>query len=113
MNLAQRRNEECSSLRALRKALDVVALQQVNVHIHANQITDLRVSAGREPSGLADRGMIGEVLSPFRVHDTANRFRSEEHTSELQSLMRISYDVFCLKKKTNTTTVTTTSQSQH
>src|SRR3546814_8556540 len=28
--------------------------------------------------------------------------RSEEHTSELQSLMRISYDVFCLKKKTQT-----------
>src|SRR3546814_9450619 len=28
--------------------------------------------------------------------------RSEEHTSELQSLMRISYDVFCLKKKKNT-----------
>src|SRR3546814_3580770 len=35
--------------------------------------------------------------------------RSEEHTSELQSLMRISYAVFCLKKKTiNTTTGTTT-----
>src|SRR3546814_8463632 len=31
------------------------------------------------------------------------RMRSEEHTSELQSLMRISYAVFCLKKKTNTT----------
>src|SRR3546814_9735388 len=30
-------------------------------------------------------------------------FRSEEHTSELQSLMRISYAVFCLKKKKNTT----------
>src|SRR3546814_9170517 len=29
----------------------------------------------------------------------ARRFRSEEHTSELQSLMRISYAVFCLKKK--------------
>src|SRR3546814_8155318 len=29
--------------------------------------------------------------------------RSEEHTSELQSLMRISYAVFCLKKKTNYT----------
>src|SRR3546814_3300184 len=28
-----------------------------------------------------------------------NTLRSEEHTSELQSLMRISYDVFCLKKK--------------
>src|SRR3546814_3927700 len=34
--------------------------------------------------------------------DDAGR-RSEEHTSELQSLMRISYAVFCLKKKTQTT----------
>src|SRR3546814_5118724 len=32
--------------------------------------------------------------------------RSEEHTSELQSLMRISYAVFCLKKKTNNTKTT-------
>src|SRR3546814_7059878 len=32
----------------------------------------------------------------------AGIFRSEEHTSELQSLMRISYAVFCLKKKTVT-----------
>src|SRR3546814_1843694 len=32
---------------------------------------------------------------------TPNHRRSEEHTSELQSLMRISYAVFCLKKKTN------------
>src|SRR3546814_2855011 len=34
----------------------------------------------------------------FRA-DFEKRFRSEEHTSELQSLMRISYAVFCLKKK--------------
>src|SRR3546814_5282140 len=33
--------------------------------------------------------------------------RSEEHTSELQSLMRISYAVFCLKKKNNTQLITT------
>src|SRR3546814_2664002 len=33
--------------------------------------------------------------------------RSEEHTSELQSLMRISYAVFCLKKKTNHHTIHT------
>src|SRR3546814_2197807 len=33
-------------------------------------------------------------------------FRSEEHTSELQSLMRISYAVFCLKKKTNNNIIT-------
>src|SRR3546814_7605682 len=32
-------------------------------------------------------------------NDTRVRVRSEEHTSELQSLMRISYAVFCLKKK--------------
>src|SRR3546814_5464696 len=35
---------------------------------------------------------------PFR-HQVAIPGRSEEHTSELQSLMRISYAVFCLKKK--------------
>src|SRR3546814_10859313 len=33
------------------------------------------------------------------LHTAQNDGRSEEHTSELQSLMRISYDVFCLKKK--------------
>src|SRR3546814_7558824 len=36
------------------------------------------------------------------------RFRSEEHTSELQSLMRISYAVFCLKKKKKNKTKTNT-----
>src|SRR3546814_8326896 len=36
----------------------------------------------------------------------AARDRSEEHTSELQSLMRISYAVFCLKKKNNKQTST-------
>src|SRR3546814_7889779 len=34
------------------------------------------------------------------------RFRSEEHTSELQSLMRISYAVFCLQKKIHITNTT-------
>src|SRR3546814_10255642 len=34
--------------------------------------------------------------------DARSHERSEEHTSELQSLMRISYAVFCLKKKTTT-----------
>src|SRR3546814_9806719 len=38
----------------------------------------------------AEHGLIGRISIPFR---------SEEHTSELQSLMRISYAVFCLKKK--------------
>src|SRR3546814_3019072 len=38
--------------------------------------------------------------------------RSEEHTSELQSLMRISYAVFCLKTKTNTHILTTRAKKQ-
>src|SRR3546814_6234441 len=50
---------------------------------------------------------------PFRTnhqhHDHDQR--SEEHTSELQSLMRISYAVFCLKKKTKTTTKPTHNNS--
>src|SRR3546814_7886793 len=39
--------------------------------------------------------------SPHRFPSRAPCMRSEEHTSELQSLMRISYAVFCLKKKTD------------
>src|SRR3546814_6970389 len=45
----------------------------------------------------------GEKLTEFETVSTYNNYyefgRSEEHTSELQSLMRISYAVFCLKKK--------------
>src|SRR3546814_8925196 len=43
------------------------------------------------------------ALGVEKMHDsTRSGSRSEEHTSELQSLMRISYAVFCLKKKTTT-----------
>src|SRR3546814_4374458 len=40
------------------------------------------------------------ALSPDIFEHAVKGFRSEEHTSELQSLMRISYAVFCLYKKT-------------
>src|SRR3546814_5579608 len=40
-----------------------------------------------------------EVVLGNAKLDMLSRLRSEEHTSELQSLMRISYAVFCLKKK--------------
>src|SRR3546814_9934245 len=43
----------------------------------------------------------GDFLQRWTEYD---KRRSEEHTSELQSLMRISYAVFCLKKKTTHTT---------
>src|SRR3546814_10232685 len=51
------------------------------------------------------------VFKPNFRHGVA-KTRSEEHTSELQSLMRISYAVFCLKKKTNTTKIHNTKQTR-
>src|SRR3546814_9877481 len=47
-------------------------------------------------------------LSPEGERATSHNVRSEEHTSALQSLMRISYAVFCLKKPTLKNTLTTT-----
>src|SRR3546814_2122590 len=52
-------------------------------------------AAQRRRIGIFDTGI--EVTSK-----PPSRIRSEEHTSELQSLMRSSYAVFCLKQKTNT-----------
>src|SRR3546814_3452097 len=49
----------------------------------------------------ANAAAIADRLAPSATRD-AVLDRSEEHTSELQSLMRISYAVFCLKKKKKT-----------
>src|SRR3546814_5013005 len=67
----------------------------------------LRRTARRNPAPPAGRGW-----TRFGVDRSANQAtmapvtgtRSEEHTSELQALMRISYAVFCLKKKKHTKT---------
>src|SRR3546814_19778871 len=47
----------------------------------------------------AGYGLEVDQAFPALVGQALDRERSEEHTSELQSLMRISYAVFCLKKK--------------
>src|SRR3546814_2463367 len=52
--------------------------------------------------------MDGRRETPVREPSAARAKRSEEHTSELQSLMRISYDVFCLKNNILLHTITTT-----
>src|SRR3546814_4781073 len=57
----------------------------------------------------AVRGLFGKDI---RDGDDWRRKRSEEHTSELQSLMRISYAVFCLKKKKHHSQNTTISTSE-
>src|SRR3546814_12014871 len=63
----------------------------------------------REPNLITLGEIVSAVDGPIAVgdfgephQDGACDHRSEEHTSELQSLMRISYAVFCLKKKKHT-----------
>src|SRR3546814_4467050 len=60
------------------------------------------VGAGSKLSVLSNMDAGGTVVPPSDrqvLNNRANQLRSEEHTSELQSLMRISYAVFCLKTK--------------
>src|SRR3546814_6819679 len=80
---------------------------------HLLSIGDLAGSAHAQPSlggpvcrsidvrGLPGLSKIIALARRFQSHVDAQTPRSEEHTSELQSLMRISYAVFCLKKKKN------------
>src|SRR3546814_1092174 len=73
----------------------------------AQYLVDLRM-AGQHPHVSA----AGEIHGAARAQNMITRsgIRSEEHTSELQSLMRISYAVFCLNKnrKTQHTTISPT-----
>src|SRR3546814_9595910 len=75
--------------------------------------------SGRDGPARSDRplgefqGVVADVVAPYLLAQIVlgqqaliqafTHERSEEHTSELQSLMRISYAVFCLKKKKHTT----------
>src|SRR3546814_4421083 len=67
---------------------------------HHREMRQLRVAAQR----LEYRDLAAKATLLFGQPGNARERdqRSEEHTSELQSLMRISYAVFCLKKKTKT-----------
>src|SRR3546814_4843111 len=77
------------------------------------------------PYGDVPRDDVAATLLEIIEHPAVNRIiieltegetsvRSEEHTSELQSLMRISYAVFCLKKKkTHATTERVVSKNKH
>src|SRR3546814_3953151 len=86
---------------------------KLGIHPHAPGVADGRQIEGlRRPGGdtpghvQPPRHGSGHAPQhdPARNGGPATQHRSEEHTSELQSLMRISYAVFCLKKKTHTHT---------
>src|SRR3546814_5235198 len=74
------------------------------IHLHLGVVEQTPIMPGRTDRHLerAVARMI-EQIGPRVARRPFARFdeRSEEHTSELQSLMRISYAVFCLKKKKN------------
>src|SRR3546814_11541856 len=61
------------------------------------------LKAGGHVSMLADQKLNDGIMVPLFGHEAMTAPRSEEHTSELQSLMRISYAVFCLTKKKHKT----------
>src|SRR3546814_7118266 len=72
-----------------------------------NRLEKMRGIRKRKMRQNGPRHVDGSEVIGWRVETNAEltneRIRSEEHTSELQSLMRISYAVFCLKKKKQTT----------
>src|SRR3546814_7926797 len=90
---------------ALRQRLDAVqpqpALRRVAHRRRGRTAGHETLAAG----GARNHPQVDPPVLGFRRGDVAQR--SEEHTSELQSLMRISYAVFCLKKKKITNTTTT------
>src|SRR3546814_9889111 len=94
----------------------VAAVRRVSRLDVAQPVFHHRIAVGLRDDAAPDRlrvlltGMREQARAdserPHRFMDVGDR-RSEEHTSELQSLMRISYAVFCLKKKQNTQKHTT------
>src|SRR3546814_9726875 len=68
-------------------------------HLRLSQPRDRRDPERRQVAGRAEAE--GHAARGHRLSHPGSQ-RSEEHTSELQSLMRISYAVFCLKKKNKT-----------
>src|SRR3546814_8636306 len=83
---------------------------QVDVQVGAADGGFLELDQDLVRARLRDRDLLhpdalGRFALDQRLHGRGNR--SEEHTSELQSLMRISYAVFCLKKKKKTSTAET------
>src|SRR3546814_2853530 len=63
--------------------------------------------------GFGERRLLRQPRLDLRLVGVGQLERSEEHTSELQSLMRNSYAVFCLKKKNNNDKLSTTHSETH
>src|SRR3546814_5754223 len=88
--------------RSVRGFLDQQGYTRIHHHEDAPESAPpakkTRASAKTTPAD-GRRKILHVIQDRFRYGGTERERRSEEHTSELQSLMRISYAVFCLKKK--------------
>src|SRR3546814_6810079 len=69
------------------------------VHLHVAMLEEHDVARLLAGDALAHGAVAGVVVERLVVRVSMDMVRSEEHTSELQSLMRKSYAVFCLKKQ--------------
>src|SRR3546814_3969926 len=77
------------------EAVQVEQCQRQRTAIVADRLEHPR-HALQQPGAV---GQAGEAVVAGHLHQPLHPVRSEEHTSELQSLMRLSYAAFCLKKK--------------
>src|SRR3546814_5734644 len=75
-------------------------VKRLAIHFESGTEQPLRCPVGGPAIARAARLLVAGLGIALDVGEEAFGARSEEHTSELQSLMRISYAVFCLKKKT-------------
>src|SRR3546814_7702595 len=105
-DLIRDRYELEAGLRYDYKYLDALGYdRELRLYGGTRQFHNVSASLGgvwRPAPGWDFRSNLGMAWRPPSVNELySNGLRSEEHTSELQSLMRISYAVFCLKKKNN------------
>src|SRR3546814_8450858 len=96
-----RRNEKNKRFTALRPQQQQAERGDEEQRQIDGQLTGLRerLLAEQDIDVVVRRVHAGVMAHVEAVHHMQRRARSEEHTSELQSLMRNSYAVFCLKKK--------------
>src|SRR3546814_6206944 len=95
--------QTAAAIRQLRARLNL-SQEELAARLNVSYATINRWEAGKSKPQRAQRDAIEALASEIGVEesfasDARPEARSEEHTSELQSLMRISYAVFCLKKK--------------